>query len=607
MLLPIFFLFALESYLVRYDQHSKYLNQLKDTLLASMSEKVGDIEGAPGIIASIEAGNFSEAAVCLRGGNAAEKKCRLDKSKIRHKSIPNIDILKGGYKKVGFEYIDDFRGKIVKKEFIRSEDIFFDFDYSFISDKDINSWQSFNQNNTERFGYYSSTKVNGGLTKAEYINGGSVFEPYIFYSNASPIEGGRIRILAISDSFGAGNSLMSIDDSWARELESQLNLIEDKYEIVVLAHSGAGYNDFLNWVEDGYVEALDPDLVLLSYFSNDFNLLHDFGRKYNSFDILNLDNDLVFYLRCFEKDDDFVGKSLKRFDFFYPSIYRYYKFSNCGDELSRYDGSSLINKDEIVNAYKDIDTLIKVPTFLYQIESILNVAKVNLKILDVINENGFTFINNSKSGFSNNNSACDIYSSNFRTCEDFKANKFDFHFNRHYNKIYIEDQILEIKSRIDGAIINPKDSRQVAFRINESQNIIADYLPNTLFVSNSREGSKVALLKGESYGYGLSSENFCVPFNRKGVVLNFNRYLTEGREIRVNSEFQRSGLGLVSRGYNSEGKVVYGEAIELKPGAPVTFMGGESVRGVVVLSNNKDCSDQGIDIADEFLLEVEIL
>jgi hypothetical protein len=166
---------------------------------------------------------------------------------------------------------------------------------------------------------------------------------------------------------------------------------------------------------------------------------------------------------------------------------------------------------------------------------------------------------------------------------------------------------LEIKNSIDKAFINPKDSVNGVFRLNKSADIIVDYLPNTLFVSNSKEGSTVALLKEESYGYVFSSENFCVPFDRKGVVLNFNRYLTEGKEIKISSEFQRSGLGLVSRGYDKDGKEVYGEAIDLLPGKPVTFIGSESVRGVVVLSNSKNCGSSDRKKDDEFLLQVEVL
>ena len=605
-MLPVVFLFGLESYLERYDVHSKYLSELKNALFESKGDHGGEIGNLPLIIESIDAGNFSEASACLRAGRAAGVGCVLDSSQDIYKSISNIDILKGGYKKRDNEYIEDFRDKVIKIESNTNYDLDFDFNYDYISNNDVRSWENYNFLIGQRYGYYSSTNVRSEADNIEYINGGGVFFPHIFYSSLPPIPGGRIRILAISDSFGAGAGLLSLDDSWPRELESQLNKNEDKYEVVVLAHGGAGYNDFLNWVEEGYIEAIDPDIVLLSYFQNDFNLLHDFGGDNKSFNLLNFDKELVFYLRCFEKEDDFIGKSLKRLDRFYPSIYRYYKFSNCSEELSRYDDDSLINKLEVVNTYKEIDRLIKVPSFLYKIEFTSTKNWANNDILKTINANGFNFINNSGEGGAFDFEICPSMSTKgLLNCEDFKANIFNPHFNRYYNKMHISGQIEEIKSSIDLALTQSRDKGVSVSRVNKSGDLIVDYLPNTLFVSNIRERSSVGFFKNNSYG--RNSENFCVPFDRKGVMLNFNKYLSEGKEIKISSEFQRSGLGLVSRGYDKEGREVFGEAIELLPGKPVKFIGSESVRGIVVLSNNKNCGSRNRDNKDEFLLHVEVL
>jgi hypothetical protein len=238
---------------------------------------------------------------------------------------------------------------------------------------------------------------------------------------------------------------------------------------------------------------------------------------------------------------------------------------------------------------------------------------VRREILDVVRKNGLNSINDSYDGVIDNDEKCsDILSIGSQNCEEFKANKFDPHFNRYYNRIHILRQIDKIKSSIDAALLNSVDKRERVYRVNKSEDIISDYLPNTLFVSNNRGRSMVALFRDK---LNLPfTENFCVPFDRKGVVLNFNRYLTEGKEIKISSEYQGSGLGLVSRGYDSEGRVVYGEAIELLPGKPVTLRGGESVRGVVVLGNSKNCGREQlskgvkiIDRSDEFLLQVEVL
>ena len=610
MLLPIFFFFGLESWLGKYDQHSKYLSQLRESLLASGEVDNSNSDRISSIISSIDEGDFSKAGECLRAGRAEGGWCKVDTEDDFYKSITVYGILKGGYKDREGEYIKDYRENILKKRDVGGG-IPFDFEYKFLSYDDINSWSYFNQSiSAKRFSYYSTTQADLITGKNELVNDN--FGPDITYSNVAPIAGGRFRILAISDSFAAGHGLTSMDDTWARELERQLNEIEDKYEVVVLAQNGAGYKEFLRWASEGYIKSIDPDLVLLSYFNNDFNLLYDFENNLSAgrggLELKGLDKELVFYLRCFEKDDDLLGRGLNKVNKFFPSIYRFYKFSSCGEELSKVDSSELVDKVDVVTSYKKIDTLIKAPIFLYNITKDMLSDNQKTEILTEIQKNGLYFINSPEGLKRFNNGMCLIgFVKKLENCEEFIANKFNAHFNRFYNKGEIKAEVREIKNKIDSALANGSGNRESFLRVNKNEEIIVDYLPNTLFVSNeSRDRSSVGLLKGVSYGYGRNSENFCVPFDRKGVILNFNQYLTDGKEIKISSEYQRSGLGLVSRGYDADGKLVYGNAIELKPGSPISFFGSESVRGIVVLSNNKNCSSN-TDIIDEFLLQIELL
>jgi hypothetical protein len=582
---------------------------LRDTLL----KNYGDLSRNPGLISTlidnIEKGDFPSAASCL-WGTQKDNLCKNDEFYKNEDIFSTLDIFKGGFKERGEEIIEDFREEVYKKDAISEELLAFDFNYSLVSDRDVDSWNKFNHGiSSRRFNYYTPSEigslgVKGGFTKNSLAPEG----PVIFNSNVKPITDGRVRILAISDSFGVGDGLLSVDDTWARELEFQLNRIEDRYEVIVLAQGGAGYKEYLNWVEEGFIDAVNPDIVLFSYVRNDFNLLRDFASNINDIKLLGLDKELVFYLRCFEENDDLVGRILKRVNNFMPSIYRYYKFSRCGEEIALLDSSELIDMEGVIDSYKKIDSLINVPTFLYQIESTGGTAKLDArsKALEAISNNGFPLINNyTYNQIIEGELDCSNKLGNaFNTCEEFRANKFDAHYNRYYNILYINNKIEMIKKSIDGAIINRFNVKPIVYLKNNSEVLVADYLPNTLFVANSREISRVALLKESSSEPG--SESFCVPFDRKGVVVNFNRYLTEGKKIIISSEFQRGGIGLVSRGYDKEGKEVYGKAVELKPGSSVSFIGSESVRGVVVLSNNKNCSSNDIDTSDEFLLEVEV-
>ena len=621
MAFPIVFLFGLEGYLLRYEQHSKYLSQLKDDLIEGKikMEKKSEIDNVNFIIENIEDGDFSNVARCLRADKVWGGCGELESFNTNTATNSNIELIDELYKDMASDDIAYFRGTIPEKKIKLDQVKDFDLEYDFISDNDIEAWLKFNTTTRYRYGYFIDLGRESPRANIELIRAGGSYEPFLSYSNTTDTDVGRVRILAISDSFGDGGGLLSSDDSWSRELEFQLNQIEDNYEVVSLARGGAGYLRYLNWVEDGYVEAIDPDIVLLSYVDNDFNFIDSFGlSKGNSLDLtrddnyLDPDNELAFYLRCFEEEDDFFGRGLKKVNKFLPSIYRFYKFSNCSEDYSSYSkkdlSNGLSNGLEIIDTYKKMDSLIKVPFYLYPIES-ASTGVDKGKLLETIDKNGVGFITGKDEVvLSNENELSRCYDNKKQGCGEFQNNKFDQHYNRYYNKIYIESRIREIKNNIDLAVSKSLNNRERDVRINKSEAIIVDYLPTVLKVFNeSRERASVGLFKEGSNSNGRWRSNFCVPFNRKGVVLNFNRYLTEGRVVKISSEFQVSGLGLVSRGYNKEGKLVYGKSIELKPGVPVTFIGGESVRGVVVLSNNKDCSGQNIDIADEFLLEVEIL
>ena len=65
MVVPVVFLYGLESYLERYDVHSKYLSLLKDTLLKNGGESSRNHTVLAHVIANIDEGEFSNAAACL--------------------------------------------------------------------------------------------------------------------------------------------------------------------------------------------------------------------------------------------------------------------------------------------------------------------------------------------------------------------------------------------------------------------------------------------------------------------------------------------------------------------------------------------------------------
>jgi hypothetical protein len=57
-ILPVFFLFGLDTYLERFEQHSKYLSQLRDTLMMSLGDKDNKISKAEAIKAGMPEREF---------------------------------------------------------------------------------------------------------------------------------------------------------------------------------------------------------------------------------------------------------------------------------------------------------------------------------------------------------------------------------------------------------------------------------------------------------------------------------------------------------------------------------------------------------------------
>ena len=109
LLLPVVLFFGLEGYLGKYDQHSKYLDQLKDRLLLAGEVENRNSDRISSIISDLDEGNFSEAGLCLQTGRTASDWCNKYSVKSDTKKITAIDVLKGGYTDRVNEYLNDYR------------------------------------------------------------------------------------------------------------------------------------------------------------------------------------------------------------------------------------------------------------------------------------------------------------------------------------------------------------------------------------------------------------------------------------------------------------------------------------------------------------------
>lgn len=168
-----------------------------------------------------------------------------------------------------------------------------------------------------------------------------------FYPSKYKRVGSKIKILAVSDSFGEGMGLYNpYSDTWIGQLEN--TLLSDGYNVEVdrFASSGANFFDFYEMLSSKNIEAIDPDIIVLSLLANDLTLPH-YKADY-------------YYVKCIK---DGVGGEFfnSLFREYIPYIYSKILSSNCdmqrlkakyGDEAI-YDGYLKLEDAPFGDLYKE--------------------------------------------------------------------------------------------------------------------------------------------------------------------------------------------------------------------------------------------------------------
>lgn len=168
-----------------------------------------------------------------------------------------------------------------------------------------------------------------------------------FYPSKYKRAGSKIKILAVSDSFGEGMGLYNpYSDTWIGQLEN--SLLSDGYNVEVdrFASSGANFFDFYEMLSRDNIEAIDPDIIVLSLLANDLTLPH-YKADY-------------YYVKCIK--DGVGGEFFKSlFIEHLPYIYSKILSSNCdlqrlkakyGDE-EIYDGYLKLDEAPFGDLYKE--------------------------------------------------------------------------------------------------------------------------------------------------------------------------------------------------------------------------------------------------------------
>ena len=554
------FLVLINLYLKNYNHSSITIENFKDKWLSNLNETQPGV--AENLSKFIDNKDWEMLDFCLRFATTSPL-CYKDKFEIYQKKLLSFEDL-------DFYTIKDKRSDFKEgSKYINSESEKWFRENSIIGNRALVSGKTYNE-------FFKTPDL---IKSSALVNGRE-----------------KIKILAISDSYGVGDGLYNVKETWPRELERQLNLIDNRYEIYVLAAGGANYKDYFNYISLDIVNELDPDIIILSLVSNDFNR---YSRELNlSFDeslnISGLNYDILSFISCINTPNNII-KYISFLGLF-GNIYNYLLFNYCdnlGFNSNTYtknpymDDSSTedwVNLKEIEYYYKKIINSTKKPIFFFnmlyeqQNEDITNLLKsLNIKILNDIPS--------SFSLFSELDELCNRY--NLTNC--YNANPFDYHPNLLYNRLFISKNIDNIYDKIK--FIKAEDSSI------STPDIIVETMPYQIRYSKSNGYTDIISFDGKSkvidnfpnsrhYYHSL-----CANEDRNHIRVNLNDYIIKDKVVKVSLLYNENELLIKSSGYNNDGIKVNSEFKNFEKSNIFSFIGSEENNSIVIASKEEGCFD----------------
>jgi|LakMenEpi03Aug12_release.lakeMendotaPanAssembly.Ray.scaffolds.fasta_scaffold164296_1 hypothetical protein len=369
-----------------------------------------------------------------------------------------------------------------------------------------------------------------------------------------------IKVLILADSFGAGNGLVNIEESWPRLLENKLNSI-DKFEVYLVSQHGANYKHFDTWMRSDIIDKIKPDIIILSFFENDF-YYYDLMSKDRSSKLAEIiEPSTIEYLNCLNKTN------------FYDNLL--YMFNSLANMIKTYqcDSQRLINKgdnpniitDDVINTYSKFNKISNAPIFFFELDSKL--SKSGEIIKRSLNDKGYNFFNLDNYANDLYNDFCNLHGdlgiklkrSKFITdCSSTNPNPYDYHYNYNYMKQLINLGFNSIISKLNISNIYT-NSYEAKYDYNTS-NFITEALPVEFRINfSSPTNANVEFIRS------TVDTILCATINREHIRLNFDSSSKKDTKIKVESLVQSKPLYLINSGYK-EDKIVYKDYKLMKPG-----------------------------------------
>jgi hypothetical protein len=430
-----------------------------------------------------------------------------------------------------------------------------------------------------------------------------------YYPSKYKRGGSSLKILAVSDSYGIGAGLVNNNDSWPGVLELGLLSKGLDVEVSKIVKNGADFPDFLEMLSRDNIESLDPDIIVLSLFQNDFApiswvskpeylrcLSAGFGDNFfDSFARGNLSN--IYSLVLSRKCD---AKKLEReVDNRRDNKGEYY-VSLANDPLAEWYKSSM---KEIIENAKGRPVIIQ-PLFNGNNESYSNIKEA----LGYLESIGYI--------------VPDFKISEVESYANVIGNKrltalypVDGHYSRIYNTYLTKMAITEIDKII------AKDFKDKLKELNlaetpsiivtaprtfiSDENLLLQYerRETPIYVSKiSPELNRAGVVEGD-----IIDEVLCSSINRAHVrvYLNLEKHIENTLSIKIKSS--EAPIAVAGIYYSAEGEEMYTNIEVLKPGDVISFPKSKKIRGLFFGAPLSGCPEDELWSMPSFLAQLNYL
>lgn len=428
-----------------------------------------------------------------------------------------------------------------------------------------------------------------------------------YYPSKYKREDSSLKILAVSDSYGIGAGLINNNDSWPGVLELGLLSKGVDVEVSKIVKNGADFPDFLEMLSKDNIESLDPDIIVLSLFQNDFApiswvskpeylrcLSSGFGD--NFIDRIARGNIAHIYSLFLSRKCD-PKKIEREIDNRSDSKGEYY-VSLANDPLAEWYKSTM---KEIIENAKGRPVIIQ-PLFYGNNESYFNIKEA----LGYLESIGYIIP--------------DFEVSEVESYTKVIGNKrlvalypVDGHYSRIYNTYLTKMSISEIDKIIAKDFKDKLKEPDLAetpsiivtaprtFIADENLNLQYERRKTPIYVSKiSPELNRAGVVEGD-----IIDEVLCTSINRAHVrvYLNLEKHIEDNLSVEIKSS--EGPIAVAGIYYSAEGEEMYTNIEILRPGGGISFQKSKKIIGLLFGSPLSGCSEGELWFMPSFLAQVK--